>query len=217
MAKTPSKPIPAPPPAPGVVPTPPTQPSGTSSDDVTTAQTSTSPPTPPVPPVPPAPGAGADTSTTAADTDSTTASEPVKAGDPPTDDNSQAEAEQKAREPLAGGDSENGPVTGSAELHGATLASDAQAKSDDDDDLASAPANGPKRIDAIRAAAFSAGHRGKRVGPRRKTLTDSEWAEYQTAHARGVAQSDADEMSVEDRLARIERTMGLVVPGAHSE
>lgn len=115
-------------------------------------------------------------------------------------------------------DGVNGPVTTGAELHGGVLASDAKKPLfNADDDFAELTDNKLKRSDEVSLIGFEVGRAGHSVGSRPKTLTDEEWARYLAGYQRGQEQRAADQLTIPERLSRIERTLGLAVPNAGKE
>lgn len=167
---------------------------------------------PTVPPVPPAPPAPTEPTGTAGGTNTSVDGTAPTDMTPPANGASAEPAAAAQNEKPAG---ENGTVTREAELHGGVKASDYVAPDPDAefDDL-DPKLTEANRADAIAVRGFKAGRRGAPLGQRRKNMTDNEWARYQTAHASGKAQADVDDMSPEERMIRVEKALGLPIPGA---
>lgn len=207
MARKPTDiPAPPPPPAPAAVST-----DQKASDDVTSAQSSTSPPTPPAapppPPVPPAPiDDGVETTNSGGGPQSTANGE--LSGNGP----AQAEAGvTQGRDKPAGASGRPQEAVRNgvrARDYGSGVP-----MSDEEDNELPPVAERDKRVAEIERSAWRSGRRGQPLR-RHKAYDDSEWAVAQAAHQRGTLQGEADDMSVEDRLARLERAAGLPVPNA---
>lgn len=179
-------PPPAAPPAPAAATTPPTPPAAPPAP----AEASNAEPLLTPPPVPDAP---------TPDGPSEPTSQPVE--------NMTADAAQEA------GDDLYIPPATSQAPNGGTYASDAKVPTYGED-VGDIKANDPLRPGKLSAIAFKRGRRGLKLGERRKSLNDGEWQAFLDAYARGVEQGEADGLTTEQRLARIERLYGLPTPGA---
>ena len=177
-----------------------------------------SPPPPPPAPAPPVPA-------TPDPLDSSTQSQPTEPAVPPappeptdTPLNGPGEIDGGAPEPASRPDPVDGPngrITRDAELHGGVKASDyREPEADEDFDDIDTKLTDAMRADEIARRGFRAGRRGSPLGQRRKRFTDNEWARYQKSHADGKVQGEVDGMSPQERMERIERALGLPIPGA---
>lgn len=196
------------------------------------AKTQNVSPPPPPPPAPVANPVDNAHGTTPDPLDSSTQSQPSIPSAPPVDNAEPVENTGSGTNPqtgvneLDGGvpaepptpdpvDGPNGRVTRDAELHGGVKASDyREPEADEDFDDIDTKLTDAMRADEIARRGFRAGRRGSPLGQRRKRFTDNEWARYQKSHADGKVQGDADRMSPQERVERIERALGLPIPGA---
>lgn len=203
MAKAPpvSAPPPPPaaaPPAPAVATSPPTPPAAPQPPDAQPEGASAPPLPPPVPDAPPEP--------TSPPTGENTASNAGGGGDADS-----PQAEQAAQEATENGSAAEGGTTHAP--NGGAYASDAKVPAYAED-VGDIKPNDPLRAGKLSAIAFKRGRRELKLGERRKSLNDAEWQAFLDAYARGVEQGEADDLNVEQRLARIERLMGVPTPGA---
>lgn len=105
-------------------------------------------------------------------------------------------------------------VTRNAEQKGATRARDALDRNGDREAGGSLPKDPKARADAVSQIGYEDGREGRDRSPQHRAWSDNEYARYNASYDRGVAQREANELSVTDRLTRLEKATGLPVPNA---
>lgn len=87
----------------------------------------------------------------------------------------------------------------------------------------SLPKNAKERGDAISRSGFDAGRKAGQLSTKHMRVdrpakpeewTDGEYERFLASYKRGLVQGDADKLTTEERLVRLEKAAGLPVPGA---